>query len=398
MALEVNLVSNDKKGMALFRKLPWDLYKQDPSWAPDLIMDLQARLNKKAHAFYEFGDADFFVAIRDGQVVGRIAAIENHRHVEYRNEKVGFWGFFECENNQETANALFDEVKKWLRQRGYPLMRGPMSCDTQDEIGMVYEGNEEMRYFIMPHNPLYYIDLCHNYGMVTAKNLMAFKLDITAPIPDNLSRLADVVIARMEKKGFIFRNLDKSSKESVVHDFKQIMAVYTESFKHNWGFVPASDRQFMDMATNMQLVAKKGLVIIIEGPKDPETGKRPPVAMAVALLDWMESTKWARKFPYFLQGPMQLINFLWRLRPAWLHFGRPTFTRAREFLAGVMPEYRGMGMDVLLYVLPYRAAKAHGVHWAELSWELEDNQAIISPIEKIGGKVYKKMRLWDCEL
>jgi hypothetical protein len=89
---------------------------------------------------------------------------------------------------------------------------------------------------------------------------------------------------------------------------------------------------------------------------------------------------------------MQLLNLAWRL---WIK-PKNKFTRGRLFLAGVMPEYRGQGMDALLYVLPFEAGKKFGIKEAELSWELEDNQAIISPIVKMGGEVYKKMRLWDC--
>jgi len=392
MALDIKDVTDNKRGMKDFLKLPWTIYADDPVWAPDLIMDLKNRLNKKTHPFFEFGDAAFYVAYRDGVPVGRIAGIENRTHVEYRKENIGFWGFFECENNQETANALFAAAKAWVKAKGYPVMRGPFSCDTQDEIGMLYEGFETQRYFIMPHSKPYYMDLCAKGGMYKAKDLIAFHLDLEKAIPEREARIAEIAKQRMQKRDFIFRNLNKTNKKTIIQDFRQIMTIYHEGWKNNWGFVPASERQFMELAANMQLVAEKGLVIIIEGPADPETGKRPPVAMAVALYDWMEVTRWARKFPFFLQETMQVVNLLWRLflKP------KPKFTRGRLFLAGVMPAFRGQGMDALLYVLPFMAGKEHGIKEAELSWELDDNVAIISPIEKMGGVVYKKMRVWDC--
>jgi len=374
-----------------FIKLPWTIYKNDPSWAPDLIMDLKKRLDRKSHPFFEFGDAGFYVAYRDGVPVGRIAGIENRNHVEFRKENIGFWGFFECENNQETADALFMEAKAWVKAKGYPVMRGPMSCDTQDEIGFVIEGFNQQRFFIMPHNPEYYPVLVEKHGLTKAKDLIAFRLDLSKPIPEREARIAEIAKQRMEKRGFVFRNLNK---KNIVSDFRQIMKVYHEGWKDNWGFVPSSERQFMEMAENMKLVADEGLVIIIEGPADPVTGARPPVAMAVSLYDWMECTLWAKKFPFWLQETMQLLNLVWRL------FVKPKnkFSRGRLFLAGVMPEYRGQGMDALLYVLPFQAGKDHGIKTAELSWELEDNFAIISPIEKMGGEVYKRMRVWDCPL
>lgn len=390
MKTEIINVTESKKGMKQFLKLPWKMYKNDPLWAPDLIMDLKKRLNKKKHPFFEFGDAAFYLAKQGEEIVGRIAAIENRRHVEYRKEKIGFWGFFECINDQQTADALFAAARKWNLDKGYDKMRGPMSCDTQDEIGMVLEGYDEMRFFIMPHNPPYYIELCQKAGFKKSKDLICFMLDLANAIPEKIARIADISRARLEKRGFLFRTLNK---KAVVEDFKKIMHVYHESWKQNWGFVPASERQFNELADNMKLVAASDFVILVEGPKDPETGERTPAAMSVALYDWMESTQWALKFPFWMQEIMQLLNLLGKLfiKP------KPKFKRGRMFLAGVHPKYRGQGLDSLLYVLPFKAAKKLGIKTAELSWELEDNYAILSPIEKIGAKMYRKLRVWDTD-
>lgn len=388
MKVEIINVTDSKKGMKQFLKLPWTLYKNDPLWAPDLIMDLKKRLNKKKHPFFEFGDADFFLAKSEGEIVGRIAAIENRRHVEYRKEKIGFWGFFECINNQTAADALFKAAKEWNLSKGYKAMRGPMSCDTQDEVGMVLDGFDHQRYFIMPHNPPYYIELCEKAGLEKAKDLICFHLNLENAIPEKIGRIADISQKRMEKRGFVFRNLDK---KALVSDFKKIMQIYHEGWKDNWGFVPASDRQFNEMAANMKLVAESNLVILIEGPEDPETKEREPVAMAVALYDWMECTRQARKFPFWMQGTMQLLNLATKL----FLKRKKKFKRSRMFLAGVNPKYRGQGLDALLYVLPFQAAKDLKIKDAELSWELEDNYAILSPIEKVGGEMYRKIRIWD---
>ncbi len=382
MPLEIQKVTGDGKGMARFRRLPWEIHKDDPLWAPDLILDLKKRLNINKHPFFEYGSADFFLALRDGNVAGRIAAIENPKHNEYHNDRTGFWGFFECVNDQETANALFDTARAWAGDRGMNVLRGPMSCDTQDEVGTLIEGFDSQRYFIMPHNPPYYNELCANYGMTKAKDLIAFHIDLTVPIPEREARLAEIVKERMTKKGYTFRNLDK---KNLKRDFKIIMDIYQAAWADNWGFAPMTEKEFNTIAETMGLVAVEDLVIIIEGPRGE------PVAMAVALYDWMECTRWARKFPYGLQGPMQLLHLLWRL----FLKREPKFKRARLFFAGVMPGHRAMGLDALLYVLPFQAGKKHGLVEGELSWELEDNVGIIKPIEKMGGRVYKKMRIWD---
>jgi hypothetical protein len=382
MPVEIRKVTDDKKGMKQFMMLPWTIYKDDPYWAPDLVMDLKKRLNKKKHPFYEFGDADFFLAMKDGRIAGRIAAISNPKHNDYHHDTTGFWGFFECINDQETANALFDAARDWLKPRGLTVMRGPMSCDTQDEIGMLYEGFDSHRYFMMPHNPIYYMDLCSNYGMEKTKDLIAFSIDVTKPVPENIERIARIVKQKMEGRGFTFRQLNRKQSEK---DFRIIMDIYEEAWAENWGFTPITKRQFNELAENLSMIIDKGQVVIIEGPSGEAVG------MACSLYDYMECTYWARKFPVWSQEIMQLLNLAWRLflKP------KPKFKRSRLFLAGVMTKYRGLGLDSCLYVHPFESAKKLGITEGEMSWELEDNYAIISPIEKMGGKIYKRMRIWD---
>lgn len=382
MPVEIRKVTDDRKGMKRFMRLPWDIYRDDPYWAPDLVMDLRKRLDKRRHPFFEFGDADFFLAEKDGRSAGRIAAISNPKHNDYHHETTGFWGFFECINDQEVADALFDAARGWLRARGLTVMRGPMSCDTQDEIGMLYEGFDTHRYFMMPHNPPYYMDLCRNYGMEKAKDLVAFYMDATQPLPERVARIAKIVRQKMEGKGFTFRQLNKKQFKK---DLRIIMDIYETAWAENWGYTPITGRQFNELAENLKLLIDEGQVDIIEGPNGE------PAGMVCSLYDYMESTFWARKFPVWSQEAMQLLNLAWRLfiRP------RPKFRRSRLFLAGVMPEYRGLGLDAFLYVHPFEAAKRLGIKEGELSWELEDNYAIISPIEKMGGRIYKRMRIWD---
>ena len=385
MGIEVRKVTGTRE-MKKFMRFPWSIYKDDPVWAPDLIIDLKYRVNKKKHPFFEYGDADFFLAYRNGEIAGRIAAIENPKHNSFHpGDKTGFWGFFECLKDQGAANALFNTAAEWVKAKGYSNMRGPMSCDNQDEVGMMFDGLDTQRFFLMPHNPLYYMELCEKYGMKKAKDLIAFHLDLTKPIPEKVAHIADVIRQRLLKKGFTIRFLNK---RNLRHDLRIIMDIYQTAWKDNWGFAPMSERHFNELAENMKLIAVEKMVIIIEGPN------KEPVGMAVALYDWMECTRWARKFPYWMQGTMQLINMVWRMyfKPL------PKFTRGRLLMAGVMPEYRGLGIDSLLYVFPFEAGKILKLTDAELSWELEDNIAIISPIEKMGGTVYKKMRIWDKSL
>jgi len=226
------------------------------------------------------------------------------------------------------------------------------------------------------------MELCSNYGMEKAKDIVAFHIDATQPLPEKVARIAGIVRQKMETKGFTFRQLNKRQAKK---DFRIIMDIYEEAWADNWGFTPITERQFTELAENLKMIIDEGLVVIIQGPKGE------PAGMACSLYDYMESTYWARRFPFWSQEFMQLMNLGWRLyiKP------KPKFRRARLFLAGVMPKYRGLGLDAFLYVHPFESAKRLGITDGELSWELEDNFAIISPIEKMGGRIYKRMRIWD---
>jgi len=166
-----------KGDLKKFIKFPWDVYKGDPYWVPPLIMDRQNILNKKGNPFFEHAEADYFLAYKEGKLVGRIAAIKNDLHNSTHNDKVGFFGFFECFNDQEVANALFDTAKNWLKERGIDTMRGPMNPSTNDDCGMLLEGFDDEPRIMMTYNPKYYLTLCDNYGFKKTKDLVAYSLE-----------------------------------------------------------------------------------------------------------------------------------------------------------------------------------------------------------------------------
>ncbi|OYV88148.1 MAG: hypothetical protein B7Z63_01150, partial [Ignavibacteriae bacterium 37-53-5] len=123
-----------------FIKLPWKIYKDDPYWVPPLLMDRKKLLDTKKNPFYLHSEMEMFLAKRDGEIVGRIAAIINHNHNKFQEEEIGFFGFFESVNDQAVANALFDASKDWIKKKGFSSMRGPMNPSTNDEVGLLVEG------------------------------------------------------------------------------------------------------------------------------------------------------------------------------------------------------------------------------------------------------------------
>lgn len=386
MGVEIKKVEGGKD-LKAFMKVPWMIYKDDPTWAPDLIMDLKDRLNRKKHPFFLQGEAEFFLALKDGEVVGRIAAIINNDHNKYWKEKTGFFGFFECIDNQEVANKLFDTAKEWVKAKGMNKLRGPMSCSTNDVVGMEIETDGSHAMVVMPYNPKYYVKLCEKYGFYKAKDLVCFKLDIENAINPKVLRIADSLRSRAEHKGLTIRHLNR---KQLKRDLRLMLDIYSEAWAKNWGFVPMSQAEFDTMADTLNMITDPKLVTIIE--KNGE-----PVGFAVAVYDLMELThslNHLKDKPLWYQSLRQILRLV-----NWLFLSRKNkFTRGRLLLAGVKTGYRQLGFDSLLYTIPFEEGKKLGVKTAELSWELEDNTAIISGIEKMGGKVYKKNRVWDIDI
>ena len=156
MSINITKVSS-KKDLMSFIKFPWKIYANDPYWVPPLIMDRKKILSTEKNPFFKHAEIQLFLAKKNDEIVGRIAAIKNDLHNQHHNDKVGFFGFFECVNDQQTANMLFDSAKQWLKEKGLNAMRGPANPSSNDEYGLLVEGFNDSPRILMTYNPEYYI-------------------------------------------------------------------------------------------------------------------------------------------------------------------------------------------------------------------------------------------------
>jgi len=186
-----------KNDIVKFIKFAWKIYKDDPNWVPPLMMDKKKLLNKDKNPFFETSQMEMFMAYKDGEPVGRIAAIKNDTHNEIHKENIGFFGFFECINDQEVANALLDTAKEWLKSKGLDAMRGPANPSSNDEFGMLLEGFDDPPRLMMTYNPEYYLELMDNYGIKKIKDLYAYRIDNKELLKsEKLIRVADIARSR----------------------------------------------------------------------------------------------------------------------------------------------------------------------------------------------------------
>jgi hypothetical protein len=365
-----------KSDLMKFIKMQWYIYKGDAHWVPPLIMERKKILDKKKHPFYKHSEADFFLAEKDGIIVGRIAAIKNDIHNKYHNDKTGFFGFFECINDQTVADSLFDTAGKWLKEKGCDIMRGPANPSSNDEWGMLLEGFDDEPRILMTYNPKYYLDLCDNYGFYKSKDLVAYKLENEKVVAsEKLKRVAE--IAR-KRSGLTILELDKSNIESEIEKVKD---VYNKSWAPNWGFVPMTNDELDAMADDLKTLAEPSLVLF--GQID---GKN--VGFALVMPDYNQIFKKmnGRLLPFNF---LKLLSRKEMLATKWV----------RIIALGLIPEYQKKGLDAVFYWEIVNRAAALGKKLGEASWILEDNAMMNRGAKEVmNGEIYKKYRIYDKKL
>lgn len=354
-----------------FLHLPYSIYADDPNWVAPLLRDVKAMFDRKKHPFHEHSEVEPFVACRGRTPVGRIVAIHNRNHVAFHEEPVGFFGFFECEDRQETADLLFDTAADWLRERGLEVMRGPASFSTNEEAGLLVDGFDCPPVIMMPYNPPYYACLIEQAGFETARNLVALYL-VQTEIPEYLLKREQRLAKRLN---VTVRYIDMDNFDA---ELERVREIYNSAWEKNWGFVPMTSAEIQHMATDLKPVLKGDpeQVIIVED----EDGT--PVGFALWLKDFNQALKHARGRLF----PFGLPKILWYAR---------SIDMLRVLTLGLVPEYRGMGIDNLMYLRIFRAGHEKGITQGEFGWVLEDNLPMMRPLEKMGSHVYKRYRLFD---
>ena len=370
--VNIKTVSN-KKDLMKFIKFPWEIYKGNEYWVPPLITDRKKILDKTKNPFFENAEAEYFLAYQNGKIVGRIAAIKNDLHNKHHNQNIGFFGFFECIDNQNVANALFDTAKKWLQDKGLEAMRGPANPSSNDEYGMLLEGFNDSPRIMMPYNPEYYLKLCENYGFNKAKDLFAYKLEHEKTASSGkLKRVAE--IAR-KRSGIKITQIDLKNFKS---ELEKVKYVYNKAWAPNWGFIPMTEKEIDNIAKELKPLVEPSLVLF--GEIDNKL-----VGFALVMLDYYYVLKKinGRLFPFgFLKLLTEKKNIKW----------------SRILTLGIIPEYQKRGLDAVFYWDILMRAHKIGIDLGEASWVLEDNEMMKRGAQVMNGEIYKRYRIYEIEI
>lgn len=365
---------HSKADLRRFIRLPFRLYRGERNWVAPLIFERKQHLDRSRNPFFQHARAEYFLAWRDGRPVGRITAQVDDRFQEFQDNRWGWFGFFECEDDRAAAEALVSTAARWLEAEGCDRMVGPADFSTNDECGVLIEGHDRTPLVLSPWTHRYYPALLESVGLGKAMDLLMWELQITDRDKVNpvIWRLADEVERRHE---IVVRSMRKADLEAEVARFMQI---YNAAWERNWGFVPLTDEEVRHYAKAFKPVVDERWTFVAE--KNGE-----PVAAALTLPDYNQVL-------IHLRG--RLLPFGW-LKALWW---RRKIDRVRVLALGVKPEYQHTGVAAKLYAEHFAAAPRTGMLYGEMGWILEVNRSMNRAMEAMNGRVVRRFRLYEREL
>lgn len=375
--LEIRPVRS-RRELRRFVKVPFRLHRDHPLWVPPLIAERMQFLNRRKNPFFEHAEAEYFIAERDGEPVGRITAHIDQRWDEYQGGNTGMFGFFETVNDGEVAGALLDTAAAWLRDRGRERILGPMDFTTNDELGILVEGFDLAPIILQSWHPPYYMELLERHGYAKAMDLFMWWLALgdLKQGSEFHPMIHQAAVQAREEHGITVRSMRKRDMAAEVRRF---MDVYNEAWGSNWGFVPVTEAEVEFQAKALKPVVDEEWAMIAEDANGEVAG----AALTLPDINQVLAGMNGRLLPF-----------------GWLRFllGKRKIDRVRVFALGVKNEHQHTGVAAALYIRHLENATPDGIWGGECGWILEVNDAMNRAMEGMGGRVVKRYRLYEREL
>ena len=361
-----------KKEVNEFVQFPFRIYKDVNEWVPPFVADIKLMLNKNKHPFYEHSDAEFFTARDKGEMVGRIACIENKKYNQYHDKKHASFYLFECIDDQSVAEKLFNRAFDWAHDRGLDVVIGPKGLSTFDGYGFLIEGFDKRQMMtMMNYNFPNYPKFVESLGFTKVVDWVSSYIHI----PDfNMPEKAKIIAKRVEEKGK-FKVLRFSSKNELKKWSWKIGQAYNNTFVNNWEYYPLSDNEIKFIMDNIMVVAVPELLKVI-------TYNDEVIGFLFAFPDISAALQ---KYKGRL-SPLALVSYLRELKKTnWVSFNG----------VGVLPEYHGRGGNVLLFSEILKSANAFKFEHGELTQIAETATQMRKDLENLGVKPHKNHRIYS---
>jgi len=359
-----------KKELAAFIDFPHELYKNDPNYVPELFIAQKDLLT--THPFHKHSSLQTFLLYDGDKITGRIAAILNNRHNTINGKNDGFFGFFDCINDQASATLLIDTAEKWLKEKGVETIVGPVNFSTNESSGLLVKGFDMPPVVMMPYNAAYYVDLLEKAGFKKQVDLIAWRWEGDA-YDDRSVQLLDKLQERLVRSRITIRKINMKKFKAEAEGLRE---VYNKAWDKNMGFVPLNNEEYDYQAKDLKLILDSDFCFLAE-----QDGKI--VGFGAAIPDINQIQQKIKKGRLLPTGIFKLL------------FGLKKVTGIRILLLGVVEGYRKLGIEACLYGNIIKSYKAKGFKYAEASWTLEHNDLVNNAIRAIKGDPYKTYRIYE---
>ncbi len=355
-----------------FLNVLWTVYAGDSAWVPPLLIERKGSLSPK-EPFFRHAEWQGWVAYRSGKPVGRISAQIDRLYLERYPDRTGYFGMLDAIDDVAVFAALFAKAEAWLREKGMQRLVGPFNLGINQEVGMLVEGYDTPAYFLMGHARPWFHDQVKALGFAGCQDMLAYLLPTRYQDNPRIARLRQ----RLARKVSI-RQLDRRRKDE---ELEVLRSIFNDAWSENWGFVPFTQEEFAAIGSMLLMLLPRDFVLIAETEGEPVG-----FIVLVPNLNEVIGDLNGRLFPF------GWIKLLWRLKVKFP-------TTARVPLMGVRKRLHntplGPGIATMLIEELGQSASRAGVHTNELSWILDSNEGMRSIIERIGGVVSKRYRMYE---
>jgi hypothetical protein len=359
-----------------FLRLPWGLHGGQAAWVPPLLAEQRRAIDPVRGDFFRAGNTGaFWLARRAGRAVGRIGAFRNEVHLRANGDGAGFFGFFECDDDADAARALLAAAEAWLRERGLTTVRGPANFDIQEEAGVLLDGFDLQPMVGMTWTPPYYRGLLEAAGYGRCRDLLVFRIRWRDAVPEEWARVR-ATAERVEARANVqVRPLNPADLAGAA---RHLARVFADAWRDNWGQVPIGEKQFFELHRRYRLFVRPELVLLAEVDREP-------AGALVTLPD--------------LNVPIKAIDGrLWPLGWWRLLRSRRHLRRFRAMMMGVRPQFRRLGLPLIMASRCRDELARAGAEELEVSWVLDDNVEMIGGIRRLGGQCVQTLRLMEKRL
>lgn len=365
---------NSSSARRAFISYVYRLYQSDQFWIPPLRLDVARVLNPKKNAFFEHGQIELFLAKdKSGLIVGRIAAIVNGMHLKKYDDGVGFFGFFECEDDSNVAQLLFETASDWLRKQGLRAMRGPVNPSLNDTAGLLVDGFERQPAILMPYHKPYYERLLLEVGFERVMTMWSYYANARLINEERLNRGAKIVLGR--NPNFTIRIIDMDDWENEV---RIMLDIFNDAWSENWGHVPMTKREVQQLSDEMRMIVIPELINFVEDDGEP-------IGFSASLPDLNYIFSTIRNGRLFPTGGLKLL----------LGMKLKLVRETRMPLMGVKKSHHGKGVDSLIVADMLKRHRSIGMQGCEMGWVLDSNYRMKNFLTSMGAVKENEYALYE---